>query len=134
MGPEQVTEDTETQTARPSSLFLPVEEAQVIVGQALVNKHSPHTRLVPGTHGGLRHELPLELVGSRGGGHGNHIGYQDSCSSSLLDSVCAGSPAHQNLFIAFRSGLRMFFWSSPDTGRLTESCSLPVCALPAEGK
>lgn len=82
MGPELVTADTETQTAGPSSLFLPVEEAQVSVGWALVNKHSPRTRLFSGTHGGLRHELPLELVGSRGGGHGDHSGYLDSRSSS----------------------------------------------------
>ena len=76
----------------------------------------------------------LELVGSRGGGHGSHIGYQDSRSSSLLDSMCAGLPARQNLFVAFRSGLRMFFWLSGDTGRVAESCSCPVCAFPAEGQ
>lgn len=48
MGPEPGTADTETQTAGPASLFLPVEEAQVSVGWALVNKHSPCTWLVSG--------------------------------------------------------------------------------------
>lgn len=61
-----MTEDTETPTAEPSSLFLPVEEAQVSVGWAVVNRHSPHTWLVPGTHRGPRHELPRARGEQRG--------------------------------------------------------------------
>lgn len=60
MGPEQVA-DTETQVTGAASPSPSLEEAQVTVGRALVNWHSPRNwgGVVSGTPGGQRHELLL---------------------------------------------------------------------------
>lgn len=135
MGPEQVA-DTETQVTGAASPSPSLEEAQVTVGRALVNWHSPRNwgGFVSGTPGGQRHELLLWSL-RRAEGVVLEAGPGARWSSPVTRGFCVCKLAYSlKLVCDPQISARAAFMVDQGHGQAVRILLPPNVHLPAEGR